>query len=155
MPVYTPQTVESIKLYLVLSCPFCLYSSPTIKYKSQMLNHIKNCNEYQQENDNIEDDEYGEEDETIGYYLNWRINIINTVKKFIRTNELSLIHNQTPEEIRIYIKNKLLENILIDRRVDLDTFSIYRWFFDINDLENQKMDEVIEKYYDPIINQPQ
>jgi hypothetical protein len=154
MPVYTPQTIDNVKLYLVLACPFCLYSSPTITYKSQMLNHIKNCSEYEQENDNIEDDECDDGEETIGNYLDWRINIMNTVKKFIRTNELALINNQTPEEIRIYIKNKLLENILIDRRVDLDTFSIYRWFFDMDNLENQKMDEVIQGYYDPIINHP-
>lgn len=153
MPVYTEQTVESINLYAVLECPFCSYKSPTIKYKSQMLNHIKNCNRYEQENDNIEDDEYGEEDETIGYYLNWRINLINTVKKFIKTDVLAQLYTQTPEQIRLYIKNKLLENTQIDRRADLDTFWIYSKFFEIDDVENQKYMEIMEQYYDPVINE--
>jgi hypothetical protein len=152
MPVYRPQTEESIHLYAVLACPYCSYSSPSIKYRSQMLNHIKKCNEHEQENDNIEDDNCNDGEETVKYYLDWRINLINTIKKFIRTNELALINTQTPEQIRLYIKNKLLENITIDRRIDLDTFWIYRHFFEMNDIENKKLDEVMEQYYEPVTN---
>ena len=152
MPVYRQQTVDSVNLYKVLDCPYCSYSSPEVIYKSQMLNHIKNCKDYEQENDNIEDDECGDGEETVGYYLNWRVNLINTVKKFIRTNELDLINTQTPEEIRLYIKNKLLENIFTNRRVDLDTFWIYTKFFEMNDIENQKLDEVAKDYYESLID---
>ena len=152
MPVYRPQTEESIHLYAVLDCPYCSYTNPTVKYRSQMLNHIKKCNEHEQENDNIEDDNCNDGEETVKYYLDWRINLINTIKKFIRTNELALINTQTPEQIRLYIKNKLLENIIIDRRIDLDTFWIYRHFFEMNDIENKKLDEVMEQYYEPVTN---
>jgi hypothetical protein len=148
MPIYKPQTVESINLYTVLDCPFCSYSSTSIKYKSQILNHIKKCNEHEQENNNIEDDCCDDGEETVGHYLDWRINLTNIVKKFIRTNELALINSQTPEQIRLYIKKNLLENILIDRRADLDTFWIYRLFFEMDELEDQKLDEVMEEYYD-------
>ena len=148
MPIYKPQTVESINLYSVLDCPFCSYSSINIKYRSQILNHIKKCNEHEQENNNIEDDSCCDDEETVGHYLDWSINLINTVKKFIRTNELAIINSQTPEEIRLYIKKNLLENILIDRRADLDTFWIYRWFFEMDELEDQKLDKVMEEYYD-------
>lgn len=152
MPAYTPQTAESINLHAVLACPFCLYSSLTVKYRSQILNHIKKCDEYEQGDDIIEDDECGEGDETIGHYLDWRINLINTVKKFIRTNEFALINTQTPEQIRLYIKNKLLESILTDRRIELDVFWIYTKFFEMNDIERQKYDDVIKEYYEPVFN---
>ena len=109
MPVYRHQTEESMNLYAVLDCPYCSYSNPTIKYRSQILNHIKKCKTHEQENDNIEDDNCNDDEETVKYYLDWMINLINTIKKFIRTNELALINTQTPEQIRLYIKNKLLE----------------------------------------------
>lgn len=140
--------MESINLYAVLDCPFCSYTTPTVKYKSQMINHIKKCNDYEQGNDNIEDDECNDGEETVGYYLDWRINLINTIKKFIRTNELALVNNQTPEQIRGYIKNKILASIAIDRRIDMDTFWIYKQFFEMDDAEDQKLDEVMEQYYD-------
>jgi len=152
MPVYTQQIADTINLYKVLECPFCSYSSPTVKYKSQMLSHIKKCDNYEQTDDNIEDNVYGEEDETIGYYLDWRVNLINIVKKFIRTNELALINTQTPEQLRAYIKSKLLENMTTDRRIYLDTFWIYTKFFEMNDIERQKYDDVIKEYYEHIFN---
>jgi hypothetical protein len=152
MPVYTPQTEETINIYAILDCPFCSYRSPSVKYRSQMLNHIKKCNEHEQENDNIEDDEHDEDGETIRQYLDWRINLINTVKKFIRTNELDLINNQTPEQIREYIKNKLLENIVRDRRIDIDTFWIYTKFFELCEVESQKWNNVIEEYTERVLN---
>lgn len=150
MPVYTPQTAESINLHAVLACPFCSYSSPTVKYRSQILNHIKKCDEYEQGDDIIEDDECGEGDETIGHYLDWRINLINVVKKFIRTNELALINTQTPEEIRSYIKNKLVENITPDRRTEMDSFWIYKKFFEMDEIEDQKLMDIMEEYYEDV-----
>ena len=53
MPLYIPQTVESIHLYAIIDCPFCSYNSPAIKYKSQILSHINKCKEHERENDNI------------------------------------------------------------------------------------------------------
>ena len=156
MPVYTPQTAESIHLYKVADCPFCSYTSPTMKYKSQMLSHIKKCKEHEQENDNIEDDECDDGEETVGYYLNWRFTIISVVKTFIRTNELLALHTQQPEQIRQYIKNKLLENIIPDgsvdfnKRLELDIFWIYTKFFEMNDEDNTKYDEVIQQYYESV-----
>lgn len=147
MPLYIPQTVESIHLYAIIDCPFCSYNSPAIKYKSQILSHINKCKEHERENDNIEDDDCNDGEETVGYYLNWRINLFDTVKKFIRTNELVSLHTQSPEQIRQYIKNKLLENITFDTRADMDTFWIYTKFFEMNDLESQKYHEIIEQYY--------
>ena len=152
MPVYKPQTLESMNQYAVLTCPYCEYSSPTIKYKSQMLNHIKKCTEHEQENDNIEDDDCDEGQETVGHYLDWWVNIINTIKIFIRTNELALINNHAPQEIRTYIKNKLLENIEICRRIDLDTFWIYKQFFELDDIELHNLDQVMIQYYEPLLN---
>jgi len=158
MPVYTPQTAESINLYKVADCPFCSYTSPTMKYKSQMLNHIKKCKDHEQENDNIEDDECDDGEETVGYYLNWRFTIISVVKTFIRTNELALINTQTSQDIRLYIKNKLLENINPDgtadfnKRLDLDVFWIYAKFFEMNDTDNQSYDEVIQQYYESVVD---
>ena len=140
------RTISDMKLYNILNCPFCSYTNSNIKYRSDILRHIKKCDEHELETDDIEDDEVDENGETVRDYLNWRVNIINTIKKFIRTNELNALQNQTPEEIRVYITNKLLINIPTTTRTDLDAFWIYMQFFEMNKEEDDKLFSIARKY---------
>ena len=108
-----------------LSCPFCTYET---KLHNNLLKHLDKCEEYEGDIDDIEDYHISE-DATIGDYIKEQTNCINTTKKFIQTNELDSIKQRTPNEIRLFIKNKLLENIPEYYAITGEVFNIYTFFF--------------------------
>ena len=81
-------------------------------------------------------------------YIEQQVNLINTMKEFIKTNELKEIESQTIDEILLYIKNKLLKNRSLYYKsfcsdVNINSFDIYKFFFG-NSEELEK--KVLEEY---------
>ena len=121
---YTNKNIKDIPKWL--GCPLCGdYETNKRRY---FINHFNKCEEYDGHIDDIET--YDIDDElSMNDYINQELNCINTTKRLIQTNELQNIQNQTPNEIRSYIKNKLLENEHIYSSIDLDAIKIYDFFF--------------------------
>jgi hypothetical protein len=53
----------------------------------------------------------------------------NIRKKLIQTNELDHIKEMPPSEIKLFIRNKLLENMEEYSEIDGNIFNIYIFFF--------------------------
>jgi len=126
----------------------CVYCNYNTKHSHFLLKHLKKCEYFDGDDDNIEYNVIGmdESEITIGEYVNQYNNLYNTMKTLIKTNELKAIENQPFEEIRTYIRNKLLTDIHIHyRRLEVDTLSIYTFFFgNSEDMINLMIEEAMK-----------
>ena len=125
-----------------LSCPLCTYET---KIHNNLLKHLDNCEEYDGGIDDIED-YYISDDVTISDYIKQQMNCINTTKKLIQTNELDDIKQRTPNEIRLFIKNKLLENIPEYYAITGEVCNIYTFFFGDSEENNKVFCEKLVEY---------
>ena len=127
-----------------LDCPFC--GDYTTKQKHYLLNHFKKCEQYDGHVDDVlsydMDDNF-----TVENYIEQQVNLINTMKEFIKTNELKDIESQTIDEILLYIKNKLLNNRPLYYKssysdIDIHSCDIYEFFFGKSEeLEKRVLEE--------------
>ncbi len=117
----------------VFECPFCYKDYKT---KQTVSNHIPNCPDNDEEPDKPFDEIYLMEDYTVSNYLNERERLVKTIKKYIRTNELADIANQTGEQIRSHISTELA----IDHDSLFYTWEIYAFFFILSD-DDSKLSE--------------
>ena len=122
-----PYTIKNIKdIPKWLTCPLC--GNYNTKTRIHFINHFNKCEEYEGAIEDIE--EYAIDDITrISDFIEEILNCITTTRLLINTNELQPLENETPTNIRLYIKNKLLENITQYPRIELDAINIYDFFF--------------------------
>jgi hypothetical protein len=122
-----PYAVKSVKdIPKWLDCPLCGFYNT--KHERYLLNHYNKCPDYEGHPDDVES-EFLDEDTTIGDYIHQRLNCINTAKKLINTNELEAHKEETYENIKNILKNKLLETISIYNNIETDVIDLYRFFF--------------------------
>jgi hypothetical protein len=133
--VYTRRQVKDISYKI--PCPFCVYST---KHITSLYNHLNKCEEYEGHIDDVESENYFE-DMTIGNLIEIHKTKIELTKEFIKTNELEQIQNQTSEQIREYIQNKLKQKIMYQGDIILDCFEIYEFFFSLTLEDVQIKDE--------------
>jgi len=121
---YQTKTVKDIPNWL--QCPICdMYQT---KHRSYLMNHFKKCDEYDGHIDDVLQYDINK-DTTVEDFIEQQVNVINITKKLIQTNELNAIQNQSLDEIRLYIKNKLLQDILPYDVIEMDALNIYELFF--------------------------
>jgi hypothetical protein len=131
---YKSRTIKEIPKWL--DCPLCgVYQTLNYNY---LMNHFRKCEEYEDHIDDVE--MYNLDDNTtVGDYIQQKINLINTIKKLIQTNELENIQNQSLDQIELYIKNKLLENINTYNSITTDSLQIYEFFFGESEISRTKL----------------
>ena len=136
---YQTKNVKDIPNWL--DCPIC--GEYDTKHRSYLMNHFKKCEQYE---DHIDDvlQYYLDEITTVEDYIEQHLNLINTTKKLIQTNELLAIQNQSFDEIILYIKNKLLQSISSYPAIEMNTLDIYEFFFGESEESKKKHgDELI------------
>ena len=121
---YNNRLIKDIPKWL--QCPLC--GDYETNYHKYFINHFNKCEDYDEDIDDIESYDI-DETTTIGDFIEQEMNCIKTTKLFIKTNELQPIHEQPPNQIREYIKNKLLINISSYPSIDMDAIKIYEFFF--------------------------
>ena len=138
-----PYTIRQIKdIPKWLSCPLCSYET---KLYNSLIKHLEKCEDYDGHIDDI--DSYNiSEDLTIGEYLRQQVHCINITKKLIQTNELDLIKEIPPSDIRLFIRNKLLENTEEYSEIDGHIFNIYMFFFGESEENNRVFCESMHHY---------
>ena len=107
-----------------IMCPLC--HEYMTKYKTYFLKHFNKCEDYDDHIDDIESYNI-DENTTIGEYIEQKVNCIETTKKLIKTHELQDI--TTYNDIKLYIRNKILENITYYLHINTDIIHIYQFFF--------------------------
>ena len=86
---YKSKTIKEIPKWL--DCPICgVYQTLHYNY---LMNHFKKCEEYENHIDDVEMYDL-DNNTTVGDYIQQKINVINTTKKLIQTNELENIQDQ-------------------------------------------------------------
>ena len=139
---YKSKTIKEIPKWL--DCPICgVYQTLHYNY---LMNHFKKCEEYE---DHIDDVEMYDLDDntTVGDYIQQKINVINTTKKLVQSNELENIQNQSLDQIQLYIQNKLLENINTYNSIMTDSLQIYEFFFgESEDSRNKLIDHFVNNW---------
>ena len=140
---YKSKTIKEIPKWL--DCPICgVYQTLHYNY---LMNHFKKCEEYE---DHIDDVEMYDLDDntTVGDYIQQKINVINTTKKLVQSNELENIQNQSLDQIQLYIQNKLLENINTYNSITTDSLQIYEFFFgESEDSRNKILNDLVKKIF--------
>ena len=140
---YKSKTIKEIPKWL--DCPICgVYQTLHYNY---LMNHFKKCEEYE---DHIDDVEMYDLDDntTVGDYIQQKINVINTTKKLVQSNELENIQNQSLDQIQLYIQNKLLENINTYNSIMTDSLQIYEFFFgESEDSRNKILNDLVKKIF--------
>ena len=129
-----PYAIRQIKdIPNLLSCPLCNYET---KLHNTLMKHLENCEDYDGHIDDIDSYDISE-DLTIGDYIRQQVHCINIIKKFIQTNELDLIKEMPESDIRLFIRNKLLENMEEYSELDGHIFNIYMFFFGESEENNR------------------
>lgn len=138
-----PYTIRQIKdIPKWLSCPLCSYET---KLHNSLMKHLEKCEDYNSHIDDI--DSYAiSEDLTIGDYIRQQVHCINITQKLIQTNELDLIKEMPPSDIRLFIRNKLLENTEEYSEIDGHIFNIYMFFFGESEENNRVFCESMHHY---------
>jgi hypothetical protein len=140
---YQIRTIKEIPKWL--DCPICgVYQTLHYNY---LMNHFKKCEEYEDHIDDVE--MYNLDDNTtVGDYIQQKINLINTTKKLIQTNELENIQNQLIDQVELYIKNKILENINTYNSITTDSLQIYEFFFGESEgSRNKILNDLVKKIF--------
>jgi hypothetical protein len=138
---YQTRTIKEIPNWL--ECPIC--EEYDTKQRNYLMNHFKKCEQYEGHIDDVLSYNINE-NTTVEDFIEQEVNAINTVKKLIKTNELQTIQNQTPDEIRLYIKTKLLQGIHPYFTVDFNAFHIYEFFFGDSEENSNKFSNEMYKY---------
>ena len=133
---YQRKTVKDIPNWL--QCPIC--GEYDTKQRSYLMNHFKKCEQYEEHIDDVLQYDI-DEHTTVEDFIEQQINVINTTKKLIKTDELHAIQNQSLDEIRLYIKNKLLEGIIIYDIIEMDALNIYELFFGESEESKKKHED--------------
>lgn len=137
---YSRRTIKDIPNWL--ACPLC--SNYETKNRNYLLKHFNKCEEYDGHIDDVESYDI-DEVTTIGDFINQEMNCINLTKLLIQSNELETLQTQTPDEIRLFIKNKLLLNINQYPSIELDANIIQEFFFGETEETRQKfIDEIMK-----------
>lgn len=139
MPYITRQIKDIPKW---LSCPLCSYET---KLHNSLIKHLEKCEDYDGHIDDIDSYDISE-DLTIGDYIRQQVHCINITKKLIQTNELDLIKEMPPSDIRLFIRNKLLENTGEYSEIDGNIFNIYMFFFGESEENNRVFCESMYHY---------
>ncbi len=149
MPEYRRRTILDLPP-ISFECPFCYKAYKT---KHTVSAHIPTCTDNNEAPDETFDNIILTEMGTLGLYtvndyLNERDKVIKTMKKYILTNELDTLTNQTGEQIRQYISDELA----IEYDTLMYTWEIYMFFFIITDeerhLANEQQINNLVKMYD-------
>ncbi len=146
MPEYIRRPITYI-INPAYECPFCWKG---YKQKGHLVRHIPNCTD----NDNSPDVDFDEiilmedNDYSVADYLNERDRFIKTVRRYIETNELAVLANQTSEQIRHRISNDLA--ITVDN-VSF-TWEIYAIFFVMTDEDEALREDQFADHFEQIVN---
>jgi len=128
-----PYTIRQIKdIPKWLSCPLCSYET---KLHNSLMKHLENCEDYDGHIDDIDSYDISE-DLTIGDYIRQQVHCINITKNLIQSNALDLIKEMPVSDIRLFIRNKLLENTEEYSEIDGHIFNIYMFFFGVSEENN-------------------
>ena len=140
---YQIRTIKEIPKWL--DCPICgVYQTLHYNY---LMNHFKKCEEYENHIDDVEMYDL-DNNTTVGDYIQQKINVINTTKKLIQTNELENIQDQLLDQIQLYIQNKLLENINTYNLITTDSLQIYEFFFGESEgSRNKILNDLVKKIF--------
>ena len=140
---YQIRTIKEIPKWL--DCQICgVYQTLHYNY---LMNHFKKCEEYENHIDDVEMYDL-DNNTTVGDYIQQKINVINTTKKLIQTNELENIQDQLLDQIQLYIQNKLLENINTYNSIMTDSLQIYEFFFgESEDSRNKILNDLVKKIF--------
>ena len=140
---YKSKTIKEIPKWL--DCPICgVYQTLHYNY---LMNHFKKCEEYENHIDDVEMYDL-DNNTTVGDYIQQKINVINTTKKLIQTNELENIQDQLLDQIQLYIQNKLLENINTYNLITTDSLQIYEFFFGESEgSRNKILNDLVKKIF--------
>jgi hypothetical protein len=113
-------------------CPFC---ANFYKTKSARISHMKKCC-IEHNDEEYSEEVYLDEDVTVGDYLRNAEAIKNTIKNYLTTNELQQYVNNTGDEIREKIKQKLQSNGY-EESIGTEEFLIYKFFFEVTEEEDR------------------
>jgi hypothetical protein len=133
---YQFKTVKDIPNWL--DCPIC--GEYDTKHRSYLMNHFKKCEQYEGHIDDVLQYDL-DKNTTVEDYIEQHINLINTTKKLIQTNELLTIQNQSFNEIILYIKNKVLQSISSYSAIEINTLDIYEFFFGESEESKKKQQD--------------
>lgn len=124
----SPANPEGFEFY----CCFCLNHYRT---RRGLIQHMRRCDDNPDVDQDLEE-LYIDDNETVGDFLNNHEIISNTVKIYIRTNELESFSDRSGTEIQNIIEAKLRDNGYADH-TDLYRvkFLIYQFFFETTDTE--------------------
>lgn len=123
MPQYQYKIIKDIPKWIY--CPLC--GGYDTKNESHFINHFNKCEDYEGHIDDIKD-YYIDDLTTIGDFLEQKKNCIKITKDLIKTHELKNIESQSYNEIKQYIKNKLVINTPYIE-LNSDAINIYNFFF--------------------------
>jgi hypothetical protein len=137
---YNKRTNKEIPKWL--GCPLC--GNYETNQGTYFLKHFKQCEEYDGHIDDVESYNI-DEVTTIGDFINQQMNCINLTNLLIQSNELETIQTHTPDEIRLFIKNKLLLTINRYTSIDSDAVRIQEFFFGETEQTQQKFIEEVMK----------
>ena len=143
MPVYIQRTIQQFE-YVFFACPLnpegytfqCVFCSKYFKTDSERKTHLIECAIEETGEDFYES--YMLDDETsVSDALNDKHVYIETVKEFIKTNELRGFEFSDANIIKEYIKNKLVSNGFRDKLYN-SIFKIYSFFFQVTEEEENE-----------------
>lgn len=146
MPQYINRKLNEV--LFGLRCPFC---SNNYKSKSGVITHAKHCSENTDPNESL-DDLIVWEDNSATDMINWQNELSNLAKELIISNELAVLQNQTPEQIRETIRNKMKQRTANNYIEECDIYRIYEFFFgltetDINNRKEEQCTRVMKMFY--------
>jgi hypothetical protein len=146
MPEYIRRPITYV-IDPAYDCPFCWKG---YKQKGHLVRHIRNCTD----NDNSPDEDFDEiilmeeNDYTVADYINERDRVVKTIRRYITTNELEELANQTGAQIRHRISNDLaihVDNISF-------TWEVYAIFFVMSEEDIALQEEQFADHYEQLIN---
>ena len=139
MPVYIRRTLTQfpIEFYRCgtnpegygFRCPFC---DDFFKTKAGRSSHMKHCS-VEETGEEFDEENMLCDDITVGDCLRGYEIIAKVIRKFIQSNELEGLAEQTSEQIQAYIRNQLIENGYASDSINNNAFLIYRFFFEVTD----------------------
>jgi hypothetical protein len=141
MPVYRNRTLNDypVEYYRCraneegyeFTCPFC---GNSFKTKSARISHMKKCC-IEHNDEEYSEEVYLDDNMTVGDYFRNVEAVKNTIKHYLNTNELLQYVNNTGDEIREKIKQKLISNEYSESSIGTDVYLIYKFFFEVTEEE--------------------